>query len=242
MNLFEDIEKRLEDLFERFFSRQFKSHVQPVELAKRLAREMDYHRTVSVSQVYAPNRFEVCLSPQDFEAVVGLKETLVAELQAYLATHAHQQGYRLAGPITVTLAADESLGLGDIEVASDLAETREAPVHSGETSIISAEEADALRRHGGGFALIFPDTGHTFPLIREVVMIGRFEGNDLVLADAGASRQHARLRRRGSTYYLVDLGSTNGTLVNGTVIKRRELRDGDIITIGTTKLTFQARP
>lgn len=244
MSLFQDIEKRLEGLFEQFFSRQFKSPVQPIELAKRLAREMDYGRTVGVGQVYAPNDFQLYLSASDLTAIEGLRETLALELQSYLAAHAAHQDYRLAGPIVVSLAGKDGLRLGEIDVEARLAEGDDAPARSGETSIIPAVEAEALRRRGADsrrFALVSTDTGRSFPLDKDVVTVGRFDDNDVVVADPGASRYHARLRRQGATYMLVDLGSTNSTLVNGTAVSRRRLADGDVLTVGTTKLTFQAR-
>src|SRR5437868_11098805 len=93
MTMLRTIESKLEALFEGVFGRAFRTHVQPVELARKLVKEMDDHRTVSVSRVYVPNEYSVYLSPPDREQFASYEGSLKAELEEYLAEHARREGY-----------------------------------------------------------------------------------------------------------------------------------------------------
>ena len=146
------IEQKIESLFEGIFGRAFRTNVQPVELARKLAKEMDDHRTISVSRVYVPNEYTVYLSPDDREQFSSYEDNLKGELQEYLSEHS-------------------------------------VPASRSQSSLT-------------------------------------------------VSRRHAELRQEGASYWIVDLGSTNGLEVNGKRVKRAKLSDGDTITVGSTEVRF----
>src|SRR3954469_1767419 len=118
MSVLKSIESKLEALFEGVFGRAFRTHVQPVELARKLVKEMDDHRTVSVSRVYVPNEYSIYLSPPDREQFASYERSLKAELQEYLAEHARREGYVLLSAPTVVLHSDDDLAVGEFGIAT----------------------------------------------------------------------------------------------------------------------------
>ena len=118
MSVLRAIESRIEGLFEGVFGRAFRTHVQPVELARKLAKEMDEHRSVSVSRVYVPNEYTLYLSPADRAQFAAYEGSLVGELQEYLAEHARREGYALLGPPRVLLQTDDDLAVGEFGIAT----------------------------------------------------------------------------------------------------------------------------
>jgi len=235
--IFKDIEKRLENLFEGFFNAQFRSTLQPVELARKLAAEMDRRRQIGVAHTYAPNSFRVELAEDDFAQIEGFKESLLVELTTYVSAHAREKKYRLTGAIEVTLEPDPELKTGDCEVSAHMAEER--GVVDGGTQIISPEEADALRQSIRPGVLENEARGLSFTLKKRDITIGRHSDNDIVLKGPRISRRHARLERAQETYRLVDLGSTNGTSVNDTGVTTQILSDGDRVVFGDIDLVFR---
>ena len=211
-------ERRLERLVEGVFAKAFRSGLQPVELGRRLTREMDAHRTVGVRGVIAPNAFTFALAPADLERFSSFSDALVRELGDAAREHARSEGYAFIGPVQVELREDPSLTPGVFLVAG---EAREAT--------------------GGGAvgSVVLPD-GERITVGDDPLTIGRMADCDVVLTDDSVSRRHAELRRQGSEIFVVDLGSTNGTRVNGTGIRERRLTDGDEITVGATSLRFEA--
>ena len=214
----QQFEQRLEQLVEGLFAKTFRSGLQPVELGRRLTRDMDLHRTVGVRGVIAPNHFTVALGPSDHHRFSSFSEALTRELADAVREHARDEGYGFIGPVHVELAEDESLGAGEFLVASEMVE---AP---------------------GGAAvgsLSLPD-GTRVPIGEEPVTIGRLPECEVILSDANVSRRHAEVRRQGNEFVVVDLGSTNGTRVNGAGVRERRLADGDEIMVGSTRLRFEA--
>ncbi len=211
-------EQRLERLVEGVFAKTFRSGLKPVELARRLTREMDLHRVVGVSGLISPNRFTVAISPSDFEQFESYAEALTRELSDAVRAHAREETYAFVGPVHVELNPDEGVGVGEFLVASEIAE---AP---GGASVGS---------------LSLPDGGR-IGIGEEPVTIGRLPECDVVLGDPNVSRRHAEIRRQGTGFVVVDLGSTNGTRVNGAGVKERRLVDGDEITVGGTRIRFEA--
>jgi hypothetical protein len=211
-------EQRLERLVEGVFAKTFRSGLKPVELARRLTRDMDLHRVVGVSGLIAPNRFLIAISPSDYEQFETYVEALTRELSDAVRAHAREETYGFVGPVHVEINADEGVGVGEFLVASEIVE---AP---------------------GGVAvgsLALPDGGRVV-VGEEPVTIGRLPECDVVLGDPNVSRRHSEIRRRGNGFVVVDLGSTNGTKVNGAGVKERQLVDGDEITVGGTKIRFEA--
>jgi hypothetical protein len=216
-----DFERRLGGLVEGLFSKAFRSGVQPVEIAKLIMREMEAGRSVGVSEVWAPNRFELSLSPEDAARYEQAEDAIVSELRRVIRESAAERGWGLVGPPEVEFVVDENLKKGDLACVASL-----------------VEGEDEERRRAS--VVIHEDGGeHTVALASDTVTIGRLADCDVVLKDKGASRKHAQLRLRDGGWTLTDLGSTNGTRLNGQTIQSRELADGDKITIGTTVIEFR---
>ena len=246
MSVLRAIESKLESLFEGVFGRAFRTNVQPVELARKLVKEMDDHRNVSVSRVYVPNEYTVFLSPGDREQFSSYERQLCGELADYLVEHARRENYVLLTPPQVHLDTDDDLDVGVFGIATRLVQT------------------------AGGEAVGAPETGHTMiykpsgplpqpteaaaPVVREIavlrwdgqrheidrgrVVLGRSKDADLQVVDPNVSRRHAELRQEGATYWLVDLDSTNGIEVGGKRVKRLKLEDGTRFTLGSTEIAF----
>ena len=211
-------EQRLERLVEGVFAKTFRSGLEPVELGRRLTREMDMERIVGVNSLVAPNQFKISVGPEDYRRFDTVAEALTRELAEAVREHARDQNYSFMGPVKVELEEDKSLGKGEFLVASGMVE---AP---GGAAV-------------GSLAL---DDGRRVSIGEDPVSIGRLPECDILLSDPNVSRRHAEVRRRGNEFVVVDLGSTNGTRVNGAGVRERRLADGDEITVGGTHIRFEA--
>ena len=253
MSFLRTVEQRIEGLIEGVFGRAFRTNVQPVELARKLAKEMDDHRTVSVSRVYVPNEYTVYLAPEDREQFASYEGSLVDELREHLAEHARRERYAMLSPPRVLLETDEDLALGEFGIATRMVQpergSEEAgprlPATSGQTMVykppaggVPTEAASPVELGVEPLRATLTVNGRTHELEGRRVLIGRSKECDVQLADPNASRRHAELRREGDAFWLVDLGSTNGLDVNGKRTQRAKLADGDRVTIGTTELVF----
>jgi hypothetical protein len=237
-----NFERRLGDIVEGFFGKAFKSSLQPVELGKRIVREMEGGRTVGVRNVWVPNHYVFTLSEEDREHFSQIEGALAKELQGVVVEAARERGWGLLGPPEVTFETDGELGRGQFRCEAQLVQAED--VESGEhTAFLAASAAGEGAPAGGGRAeLALIEDGkalNTYPLDQDVVTIGRMNECDIILTDTGASRQHAEVRRDGDRFLVADLGSTNGTLVNESTVDERELEEGDRITIGRTVLEFR---
>jgi hypothetical protein len=245
------IEQKIEALFEGVFGRAFRTNVQPVELARKLAKEMDDHRVVSVSRVYVPNEYTVYLSQADREQFEGYENSLLSELEEYLSEHARRETYALLTPPRVQLETDEDLALGEFGIATRMVQPRhghraeeepEEQVESGATMIYKHPAPDAtaaaspeeLEREVG----VLSWDGQRLRVDKRRVVLGRSRECDIQIEDANVSRRHAELRQEGTSFWIVDLDSTNGLEVNGRKVKRAKLDPGDSFTVGSTEVTF----
>jgi hypothetical protein len=221
-----DFERRLGNLVEGFFASAFRSGLQPVELAKRVMREMDANKTVGVREVWAPNRFVFTLSEADGDRFEQAEHALASELKRVVRETAAERGWGLVGPPEIELVVDEELRRGRFEVETSFVEGEEelAPLVPGQATLTLFEGGRPSR---------------TYSLAKPVVTLGRLPESDVVVTDPGASRQHARISNTNGEFVLNDLGSTNGTLVNDREVRERVLDDGDRITIGETVLEFR---
>lgn len=212
-------ERRLERLVEGAFARAFRSSIRPVELARRLAREMDDRRSVGVrGTAVVPNHFTIYLSPDDYNEFGEVQDALGRELCDAARAHARDEQYQFMGPVEVQLVVDERLGTGMFHIEGRF---REGPGGAGAGS------------------LVLP-TGDRFTLAQHPISIGRRPESNIVLADPNVSRNHAEIRPQGESFMLIDLGSTNGSKVNGVRVAQRLLEDGDEISFGNTKMRFEA--
>jgi len=235
------------------FSRAFSSEVQPVELARKLAKEMDAHKTASVARVYVPNEYTVYLSRQDREKLEGYERSLEQELSGYLLEHARRRSYDLLTRPAVSFETDERLRLGEFGIQTRLvkppAQEGEAPSQGeeGHTMVYSAvreREQDRPKRGSPASALVSTRAivsldDRRYVLEGPKATIGRSKDADCVLRDPNVSRRHAELRQADSgDWEIVDLGSTNGVKVNGRRVSSSRLRPGDEVTVGTTTFLF----
>ncbi|MBI2169868.1 MAG: DUF3662 domain-containing protein [Actinobacteria bacterium] len=210
-------ERRLERLVEGAFAKAFRSGLQPVEIGRRIVREMDDQRQVGVRGVIAPNKFTVWLSADDQERFDGLEAALARELTEYAREHAREEGYHFVGPVSIDLETDPGMKKGEMFVDAELDD------------------------QGVGLAgsVVLPD-GERVALAGQTLLIGRVDECGVKLDDTKVSRRHAEIRPGADAYRLIDLGSTNGTEVNGRSVTDHELQDGDRIRVGDTVLTFEA--
>jgi hypothetical protein len=248
-----NIEQKIEALFEGVFGRAFRTNVQPVELARKLAKEMDDHRMVSVSRVYAPNEYSVYLSPKDREQFDSYEDSLLSELQDYLGEHAKRESYVLLSSPKVLLNTDSDLAVGEFGIATRMVQPEpgetpaDVPVHEpapGATMVYrpSSPETQAATPEELGVqpeVVTLDANGKQHKIDKGSVVIGRSKDCDIRLADPNVSRRHAELRHEGAAYWILDLGSTNGITVNGRRQQRAQLTNEDRITVGSTELVFR---
>ena len=247
MPVLRSIEQKLESLFEGIFGRAFRTHVQPVELARKLQKEMDDHKVVSVSRVYAPNEYGIFLSAADREQFEDYERSLIEELQLYLAEHARREDYALLAQPHVTFETDDDLEVGEFGIATRMVQperggTPAAQAEAGHTMVYRSQATEAASPAEFGVEreqVTLSWDGQRRTIDKRRVLIGRSKECDVQLADPNASRRHAELRREGTAYWIVDLDSTNGIEVNGRRLKRAKLEDGDRVTLGSTELVFR---
>ena len=251
MAVLRTIESKIEGLFEGVFGRAFRTHVQPIELARKLVKEMDEHRNVSVSRVYVPNEYTVYLSPDDRKQFDGYEDALVGELQEYLAEHARREKYALLDTPRVLVTADDDLAVGEFGIATRLAAAEGAaepalppslPVDQPAQTMIYKSPApvipDAPPPEPEREVVTLTVAGRKHEVTKANVVLGRSREADVRVADVNVSRRHAELRQEGAGYWIVDLGSTNGLELNGKRVDRARVRDGDRITLGSTEVVF----
>ena len=257
-----NLEAKLGGLVEGAFGRAFRTSVQPVELAHKLAKEMEDNQMASVSRVYVPNHYRIFLSPQDREQFASYEPALRKELSDYLLEHARQEQFALSTRPQVEFQTDERLDLGEFGIQAELLALPEDPRSPASAGQGAGErpESEAVPSAGDfGHTMVYSPSrdarridpvddrrqallvggGRRNVLSGNRVVVGRSREADIVLQDPNASRRHAELRREEGGWQVVDLGSTNGIKVNGRRVDHHPLRPGDQITIGVTDLTFE---
>jgi hypothetical protein len=213
------LERRLERMVEGVFARAFRSSLRPIELGRRLIREIDDHRTVDVKgKVVVPNAFAFTLSANDAEQFAEIRDALVRELADAAREYARDEGYGFKGPITITVEADPNLKVGRFKLTSRM---QEGPPGTSTSAIILG-------------------SGERMALGNQTLSIGRLPECDVTFADSNVSRRHAELRAVGGGYVIVDLGSTNGTRVNGVAVREQLLRNGDEVSVGSSRFRYEA--
>jgi Protein of unknown function (DUF3662)/FHA domain len=253
MSVLRTLESKIAGLIEGTFNRAFRSEVRPVEIARKLAREMEEHKSSSLSRTYVPNEYRVYLSPRDRDRFAGYETALADELAGYLLEHARRERFTLPAPPVIEFETDPRLGLGEFGIQTGTVSPHredEAPPpppraeESGRTMIYSnaerlAEPLEERARSRTETALLLVD-GRRLVVGPAGATIGRSRQSDVVLNDPNISRQHAEIRPRGGSWVLADLGSTNGSRLNGRTVERPEvIRPGDEIELGSTQLRFE---
>ena len=210
------IEDRLERLVEGSLTMPFRGPMQPIEISHRMLREMDLGRRVGVRGLLAPNHFAVSISGDDLARFEGFTDALVQELAESARQHAANEGYSFTGPVEVELFESKRLKSGRVDIVASFFEGDVRPT------------------------LVLPD-GSSLPISRSPIVIGRLPECGVVLGDTNVSRRHAQVALDDGQVVVTDLGSTNGTFVNGRRVTRATVRPGDELSIGTSRLRVEVR-
>jgi hypothetical protein len=273
MGLLRRMESGVQRGFEGVFARGGKGDVEPTELMRKLVRELEDHRTRSLSRTYVPNRFTVFLRPQDRERFRSYEPALKKELESHLLQHVRREGYDLVAPIRVLVNTDGDLRRGQFGIlgemvddsdgsaggresasAPDAAEASESAAASAVPGSSQTAAAEAAASPAGGptesispqeaaklglarQSLLLRHGAHVQEYEKSRVIIGRARDADFRLDDPNVSRQHALVYWEDGRLFLRDLGSTNGTLVNGRPVTSASLADGDVITVGGAQIS-----
>lgn len=253
MRILRDFERRLEGAVEGLFARAFRSGVQPVELGKRLVREVEDGRTVGVNRVYVPNVYIYELSPGDRERFADYEVALAQELAALAVDTARERDWAMLGPARIEFKTADDLEVGRFRLGSRVeADEQErdyaaqggaagaaAPVGP-HTAMLPGQRPRAKVTAPASLVLVQGGQPiRSWPLATSELTIGRAEQSDIPLADPGVSRNHARVVREGDDFIVEDLRSTNGTEVNGQPIRRRRLANGDMLKLASSTLQFR---
>jgi len=251
--------RNIENFFERyiegFFNKQFSSSLQPIEIAKQLAREMEDERTVGVSHVYVPNHYAIYVNHEDYGKLESYAESVCSELAAYLIEESRRKGYTMAGGPQIELFADEKLVKQAFRVTSSFIDTScdESVNRSENTSTASDTKVfDKLepmhllcpvQQHFHGFVTVIEglDAGLKVGCTTNRINIGRRNTNELPLTDMNTSRLHAYIVCEDNSHVIHDAKSLNGTYVDGNRITHKHLKNGDRIKVGNTVILYEVK-
>jgi hypothetical protein len=235
MGLVDNVERGLEKLVTSVFRGSGTSEVKPVEIASRLRHEMDTRSlTLSQGRTLAPNNFDVRLSEEDFTNARQWGNTLAEELCDVAIAHAKSQEYTLQGAVRVSFSKDSGLKQGHFTIDATMAK---------DNSPASPPAPAAPGRPPTQLQPVLDLNGQRYALNAGSVVLGRSSDADIPVEDPGVSRRHLEIVRDGTETWAVDLGSTNGSYVNGQRVEgRAELFDGSIIAMGRTRITFRLLP
>ncbi|MDO9397864.1 MAG: DUF3662 and FHA domain-containing protein [Herbiconiux sp.] len=220
MGILDNFEKGLERAVNGAFAKTFRSGLQPVEISSALKRELDTRAAVvSRDRILVPNGFQVLLAPTDYQRMTGIGQTLVDDLNSIVQQHAGQQGFQFAGPVSIELVNDPKLTTGVIQIES------------------------STTTHGDvTWTPVLDVAGRRHPITKARTVIGRGSDADITVDDTGTSRKHVEILWDGSHAQAHDLGSTNGSQLNGQSFQRANLDPDSVITIGRTTIVFRVVP
>jgi Protein of unknown function (DUF3662)/Inner membrane component of T3SS, cytoplasmic domain len=253
VSVLQRFEKRLEGLVEGAFAKVFKGVVHPVEILNAMQREAEAHKAILAGgRTLVPNRYVIDLSPYDHSRLAPYAAALAQELAQSQAEFIGEQGWTVYGDVIVEIERGEGLDTGMFRVTAEVytgGDMAPAPMGGGGYDPGPAYHPYA---QAGGYpggvpsqagsarnARLVSNDGRTYPLSVGSTVIGRGDQANLRLPDVGISRRHARIDFDGGQVVLTDLGSTNGTSVNGQRVSAVALNPGDMIQLGTTTLTFR---
>jgi len=241
MGILESFEDSVSRVIEGTFNGIFRSHVQPAEIARACIKEMDRSKKLGVGKVYVANLYTIVLSPRDYDALAGLMPTLEAELETLLLAHGRENNYQLAARPAIEFASDKNLKLGKFETIGEVMSQSELSSAAGTAPAAASDSApEPAADTPLGIATITGETiGEVKLTTKDGYSIGRKEDCDIQIVDSAVSRYHAKLERDGTGWAIIDNEATNPTKVDGRPIKRQRLTDGDVITVGTTELTYR---
>ncbi|MBC8159962.1 MAG: DUF3662 domain-containing protein [Roseiflexaceae bacterium] len=232
-------ESFVENLVEGSVARLFRSPIQPSEIAKRLERAMESQQMVSVRRVIVPNSYTAHLHPQDFAAFQPIRAEMEREMATYLADLAQERGFTMLEHPHVRLIQDPDVPKRSIQIVAETTSSSAQPTASDHTQVITPGPQQPAAQPRARLMLGAASSRQAIPLESTMLTIGRGLNNDIILEDTRVSRNHAQLRYRARRFWVSDIGSTNGTFVNGETIDERALNDGDVISLGGLELTFR---
>jgi Protein of unknown function (DUF3662)/Inner membrane component of T3SS, cytoplasmic domain len=254
VSVLQRFEKRLEGLVEGAFAKVFKGVVHPVEILNAMQREAEAHKAILAGgRTLVPNRYVIDLSPYDHSRLAPYAAALAQELAQSQAEFIGEQGWTVYGDVIVEIERGDGLDTGMFRVTAEVYTGGDvAPVPAYEQPPPPAyppyDQQQQYAPHpqhpvsgppGSRAVRLVANDGRTYPLSIGSTVIGRGDQANLRLPDVGISRRHARLDYDGAQVVLTDLGSTNGTMVNGQRVSAVALNPGDMIQLGTTTLTFR---
>ncbi len=245
---------RVESFLERFLEApagRLGASIQPVSLAKRIERAMDTNKTYRDSGVIVPNQYELHLHPSDFAAFASYRASLEDDLAHGVISRARHERYTLVARPRVEIIADEETRRGEIRVAANVTDGRGARVAdatpmpvSSDTMVFSRPDVGQAPESARRAYLLVSTRGSRpvqFDLGGALIGIGRASDNDVILDDPMVSRHHCQLKLQHGAYSFADLGSRNGSTVNGQPVSQIALGPGDVIRVGDTEIEFQVR-
>ncbi len=231
------LEDMAEQLVEGTFARMFRARLQPIEVARRIARAMEDGQVINTQgQIVVPNAYQVYLSPDDFAALETYQETLQDELARYIANLARNAGATMPGRPRVALHANAAVSLRRVRVEARLLSARHGLITPGQTQAMPTLQ-NVTAEDTPTFVLV--DGYRRMPITEAVIGVGRGLENDIIIDDKHVSRLHAQLRRRYGQYVLYDLDSTSGTTVNDRPIREVPLQPGDVIAFAGYRVRFE---
>lgn len=237
-------ESFMEHVVEGSVQRLFRSPIQPAEIARRLERAMESQQTISVDRVIVPAFYRAFLNPEDFRSFEPIQDDLEREMAIYLQDLARERGFALLEHPLVDVAPDPAVPRRGIQVVAEMGvgQGGSSQPNIDSTQVIATGGAPTRSPVTAQLVLETPDGPHAFPLETNLVTIGRGLNNELIVEDARVSRQHAQIRFKSRRYFIGDLGSTNGTYVNGVAVTTDQaLRDGDTVSFGGLEMRFHQR-
>lgn len=241
MGLIENVERGLEKLVTSVFRGSGSAEVKPVEIATRLRNQMDAKSlTISQASTLAPNHFNIRLGDDDFARAREWGAPMARELCTTALDHAKSQGYTLTGAVEVNFRKDSELKPGSFEID---ASTSEDSVPEAQQAPAAPPAPPTPPRAAAKMQPVLDISGQRFALNHPSIVLGRSADTDIPIEDPGVSRRHLKIEQRGTSTWAVDLGSTNGSYVNGRkIVGESELHDGSNIAMGQTRIVYRLLP
>lgn len=219
MGILDNFERGLERAVNGAFAKTFRSGLQPVELTSALRRELDTKAAVVTrDRILAPNRFVLSMSPSDYKRMYGMGAALTDELITFVQKHATTQNYQFAGGISIDMVEDASIAEGMLQIDSENVKGSVA------------------------WTPVLDIGGKRYPITRSKTVIGRGSDADITVDDTGISRRHVQIIWDGQRAQVEDLGSTNGSQLNGQQVRKAILEPESVISIGRTRIVFRVLP
>jgi hypothetical protein len=237
VSLIARFESFIERLMEHSFTRATGSHLQPVEIGKRVVRSMESAQRVGMDGVLVPNVYNVYLSPPDYDHYKAASASLAREVESHLGRVARQREFTMVARPLVRLDMDQQLSSGDIRVEPHIEDVEAAPERPFQHTAVLPQMDGPIANGPATPSIVY--SGKTFAVLRSPTRIGRLPDNDIVLQDRRVSRHHCEVVETSGRWLVRDTGSTNGIAVNGKIVREAALRPGDQISLGGLEVSWE---